>query len=248
MGGSISVESTPGQGSTFSFELPYAEATCPPRPGCGERADLVGRRLLVVDDNASNRRILANQTNGWGMDTQAVDSGAAALQLIDSGSRFDAALIDVQMPGMEGVTFTREVRRRLSASQLPLIVLTSHGSTAQAFAGLDVACVLSKPARAEVLQSALRNLFQSKATPPITDATPAGSGEAVSAAPTTTMAGADSAGGAPAVKPQMRILLVEDMEINQQVATLLLSRLGYTPVIANNGVEALEAVAKENST
>jgi PAS domain S-box-containing protein len=248
MGGRIGVESTPGQGSTFSFEIPYSATTCPPRAGLGERAELVGRRLLIVDDNASNRRILANQTNGWGMDTQAVESGAAALQLIDSGTRFDAAIIDVQMPGMDGITLAGELRRRLSASQLPVIALTSQGSTSQAFAGLDVARVLSKPARAEVLQSALRDLFQPNATPD-TAAANAGSGKAASAASAKTATAAAGAGGtadAPALKPAMRILLVEDIEINQQVATLLLGRLGYTAAIANNGVEALEAVAKES--
>ena len=233
MGGRIGVESTPGQGSTFSFEIPYTAATCPPPPNLGHGSELVGRRLLIVDDNASNRRILANQTRGWGMDTQAFASGVEALELIDSGTRFDAALIDVQMPVMDGITLAGELRRRLPASQLPLIALTSQGSTSQAFAGLDVARVLSKPARAEVLESALRDLFQPK---PATSGANAGVVEAANGAAST---------GAGAEKPAMRILLVEDMEINQQVVTLLLGRLGYTAAIANNGVEALEAVAKE---
>ncbi len=247
MGGRIGVESTPGQGSTFSFEIPYAATNCPPRTNLGDGSELVGRRLLIVDDNASNRRILANQTRGWGMDTQAVASGVEALQLIDSGTRFDAVLIDVQMPGMDGITLAGELRRRLPASQLPLIALTSQGATAQSFAGLDVARVLSKPARAEVLQSALRDLFQPKPTSNSSAATSgqgAGSGAAASAASAT--AGVQSGTDAGAEKPAMRILLVEDIEINQQVATLLLGRLGYTAAIANNGVEALEAVARES--
>jgi CheY-like chemotaxis protein/two-component sensor histidine kinase len=254
MGGRIGVESTPGQGSTFSFEIPYAATNCPPRTSLGDGTELVGRRLLIVDDNASNRRILANQTRGWGMDTQAVASGVEALQLIDSGTRFDAALIDVQMPDMDGITLAGELRRRLPASQLPLIALTSQGATAQSFAGLDVARVLSKPARAEVLKAALRDLFQPKPasnTAAATSGQGAGSGEAASAPPATaatTAVGASVQSGAdaPAEKPAMRILLVEDIEINQQVATLLLGRLGYTAAIANNGVEALEAVARES--
>ena len=238
MGGRIGVESTPGQGSTFSFEIPYAATNCPPRTGLGDGSELIGRSLLIVDDNASNRRILTNQTRGWGMDTQAFASGVEVLQLIDSGTRFDAALINVQMPGMDGITLAGELRQRLPASQLPLIALTSQGSTSQAFAGLDVARVLSKPARAEVLQSALRDLFPTKpATAGASAGQSAASGAAASGAAST---------GAGAEKPAMRILLVEDMEINQQVATLLLGRLGYTAAIANNGVEALEAVARES--
>ncbi|MCS6273299.1 MAG: CHASE domain-containing protein [Opitutus sp.] len=240
MGGRIGVESTPGQGSTFSFEIPYESAACPPRAGEGDRAVLAGRRLLIVDDNDSNRRILASQCSGWGLDAQTVDSGAAALQLIDAGTRFDAALIDVQMPGMDGLTLAAELRRRLPASQLPLLVLTSQGTTAQAFAGLDVARVLSKPARAEVLRGALGELFQPKPTKAKADAAGAAAANGNSG-----VAGAETGADAPTLKPALRILLVEDIEINQQVATLLLGRLGYTAAIANNGVEALEAVAKE---
>ena len=234
MGGRIEVESTPGQGSTFSFEIPYEATACPAGAGpAHDPAVLQGRRLLIVDDNATNRRILASQARAWGLEAHAAASGPEALQLLDAGTRFDAALIDVQMPGMDGITLATELRRRLPASQLPLLALTSHGTASQAFAGLDVARVLSKPARAAVLHAALCELFQPKPKPV----------EAVGPADPVAVT---SAGDASAeLNPALRILLVEDIEINQQVATLLLGRLGYTAQIANNGVEALEAVARE---
>lgn len=237
MGGRIEVASTLGQGSTFSFDLPYEAATCVPRTAMAEGAELAGRRLLIVDDNATNRRILAKQVGSWGLVAETVESGTAALKLIDAGTRFDAALIDMQMADMDGLTLAAELRGRLPASQLPLLVLTSQGTTAQVFAGLDVARVLNKPARAEVLHAALSNVFQPKASEAKAPATNATS--------TPSLTGADSAEGAATLKPPMRILLVEDIEINQQMATLLLGRLGYTAAIANNGVEALVAVARE---
>jgi CheY-like chemotaxis protein len=120
-----------------------------------------------------------------------------------------------------------ELRERLPASRLPLLALAAMGTPTTAFTGLDVARVITKPTRARGLQTALCELFYSK---------PAG--EAV----TTRAASPDEAG--PGLNPNLRILLVEDIEINQQVATLLLARLGYSAAIANNGLEALEAVAR----
>ena len=239
MRGHIEVESVLGQGTTFSFEIPYVAAPCPPRADLGDPSVLAGRRLLIVDDNATNRRILASQARGWGLEAHTVASGLQALQLIDTGRRFDAVLIDVQMPGMDGITLAAELRRRLPASQLPLLALTALGNSSLALAGFDVAQTITKPARKEVLHAALHEIFKPQRLPakelaaaPAVDAVVAGGV-------------ANGAPEAPATNPALRILLVEDIEINQQVATLLLGRLGYTTQIANHGVEALEAIARE---
>ncbi len=235
MGGRIAVDSTPGQGSTFSFEIPFSAAPSPASPYLREHASLVGRRVLIVDDNATNRRILASQARSWRLEAQTAASGPEALAWLDQGERFDAALIDMQMPGMDGLALAAELRRRLPASQLPLLALTSLGTASAAFAGLDVAQVITKPARASILETALCALFQSKTAPVPREA----------AAASEAAANAKAEAGA-GLKSSLSILLVEDIEINQQVATLLLGRLGYSAQIANNGVEALEAVARES--
>ena len=227
MGGRIGVASTLGQGSTFSIEIPYLGVAGPPPPDPSELAVLAGRRLLIVDPNATTRRILTDLARSWGLTPQTAASGPEALQWLDHGAHFDAALLDLKVPGRDGLTLAAELRERLPASRLPLLALAAMGTPTTAFTGLDVARVITKPTRARGLQTALCELFYPK---------PAG--EAV----TTRAASPDEAG--PGLNPNLRILLVEDIEINQQVATLLLARLGYSAAIANNGLEALEAVAR----
>jgi len=228
MGGSIWVESVEGEGSNFQFEIPCQPVASGPSHYLGRRASVLSdRRVLVVDDNATNRRILTMQTARWGMQPRAASSGAEALSWLDAGERFDAAILDVQMPGMDGYALAAEIRKRLSAAQLPMLILSSQGLPGTQAAALQIAQVLTKPTKAQVLQESLQKLFD-HAPPP---------------------AAVPAAGQAPA-KPAarlaqevpLRILLAEDNVVNQRVASLILNGLGYDIQVVGNGQEALEAL------
>ncbi len=228
MGGRIWVDSVTGNGSTFTFEIPCEAAPYCPRPyNSATEPSFAGRRLLIVDDNSTNRRILSRQTQSWGFVPREVASGAEALALLDAGDPFDVAVIDVQMPGMDGYTLAAEIRRRRSAERLPIVALTSIGAHLHAFQGLDVAQVLTKPAKSAVLHTALHTVLQPK--------------RATAVAPTAPSTGTVKL----AELHPFRILLAEDVVINQRVALLLLGNLGYQAEVAANGLEVLAAVASQ---
>jgi PAS domain S-box-containing protein len=224
MGGRIWVESETGKGSNFQFEIPL-EAAPHAAPPARKTVGLAARKLLIVDDNATNRRILTLQTQRWGMLPQAASSGAEALAWLDAGQAFDAAIIDVQMPAMDGYMLAAELRKRRSAAALPVLALTSLGDTGHRFAGLGVAQTLMKPTKATVLFDALCGLFD-RLPPP-----------------------AAAAGGDKPKAPKLgelvplKVLLAEDNEVNQRVATLMLTGLGYQRELAGNGIAVLDAVA-----
>jgi CheY-like chemotaxis protein len=128
MGGAISVTSEVGRGSTFAFTI-RALSSGVRRKAAAEEVDqaLHGRRLLVVDDNETNRSILSLHTQRWGMEVTACDSGQAALNLLQGGEKFDVAVIDMVMPGMDGLELTEKLREIPQAKKMPVIVLNSGG-------------------------------------------------------------------------------------------------------------------------
>jgi PAS domain S-box-containing protein len=235
MGGRIWVESKEGEGSDFQFDIP-CESAAGPNPYVSRRpANLAGRRLLVVDDNATNRQILTLQTRRWGIQAQAAASGAQALQWIDEGQQFDGAILDVQMPHMDGYTLAAELRRRRETLDMPILVLTSLGTVGNR-PELGIAQTLNKPVKAQALFEALSSLFEFVPT--------ASSPAALEPAPAAATANKD--------KPRLandyplRVLLAEDNIVNQRVAQLLLGGMGYQIEIVENGQLALDAVAAAN--
>jgi PAS domain S-box-containing protein len=239
MGGHIWVESEIGAGSNFQFEIPlHAVQTGPIAWSSAGDQKLSGKRVLVVDDNATNRRIIDLQTTRWGMHPVSVASGEQALALLSSGEYFDVALLDVQMPGMDGYELAARIRQSHDAAKLPLLVLTSQGMDGVRSRELGVAQTLSKPIKSAQLMAALSRVLDRPAS--------SSRSQAMSGVPTSLPAPLNAMASPPAPTKAklsdahpMRILLAEDNLVNQRVATLILQGLGYQIEVAANGAIAL---------
>ncbi|MCB8958156.1 MAG: response regulator [Nocardioides sp.] len=221
MGGELGVSSTPGVGSTFwalvPLDLAVEPATVSPPPAEG----LGGLRVLVVDDNQTNRVILHDQLTAWGMHVDAVDSGPTALAMmrtaLHEGRRYDLGLLDLCMPHMDGLELGRRISGDPDLAGTPLVLLTSGPDVGRTEANaVGISASLTKPVLLTRLRTVLRSI--------VATAAPAAP---VAAAPTPTSG-------------RGRVLVVEDGEINQLVATGILESLGYDVTVADDGLLALE--------
>jgi len=231
MGGRIWVESEVGRGSTFSFTIKAGVvASQPQRFVGGGEASLQGRRLLVVDDNATSRRILTELAVRWGMAAVALETPAEALSRLRGGEAFDLAILDMQMPEMDGVMLAERIRQVPAGAGLPLVLLSSIGRREES---PHFAAYLSKPAKSSQLFDTLVEVLWragSRRSP--------GGGRGA-AAPT------GPAAPVPAAVPGERILLAEDNTVNQKVALLMLRNLGCRADVAADGLEVLEAARRQ---
>ena len=220
MGGTIGLESEPGHGSTFWFELELPVVR--PAAKDNRRApDITGRRVLAVDDNATNLLILTEQLRSWGCTVLRATNGRETLLALEQDPWIELVVLDMQMPEMDGLQTLAALRKLAPYSNVPVILLTSMvGVNFVAPDGtLGFSSVITKPVRQSILYNALiRALGQSAAE---------------SARP-------DS--GIPEGKPliDLRILLAEDNAVNQKVAKNLLERMGAVVDCAGNGFEALQ--------
>ncbi len=230
MGGALWVESLEGQGSTFFFTLRAQIDPQPPSPKVVTPISVLqGCHLLVVDDNAPNRQILELQLKSWGMTTVAVDSGAVALDTL-AGQRFDLAILDMQMPEMDGLTLAQAIRQRFPQRPLPLVMLTSLGWP-QSTADPDLfAAYLTKPVKQAQLMAALATALVGRSQP-------------VRVIPRPVPGGFDPTLGQ---RYPLRILLAEDNVVNQKVALQILRRLGYRADVAANGLEVLTMLEQQS--
>jgi signal transduction histidine kinase/DNA-binding response OmpR family regulator len=243
MGGTMGVASDVGRGSTFSFGVVTEAAAASPadggRPATAAAPVLRGRRLLVVDDNATNRLVVVRHAERWGMVARETGSPREALAWIERGDPFDVGVLDVRMPEMDGLALAQAIRRTRDARALPLALLSSLGRREAGAEAAGVGAVLVKPIKPSHLCETLVALVRAASGAPGGDA--AGAARAARAA------------RAPQLDPQMaqrvplRILIAEDNAVNQKLALRLLQRLGYgadAVEVAANGLEALAALER----
>jgi two-component system, sensor histidine kinase and response regulator len=230
MGGSIAVESQSGKGSTFWFTARFERQPGESAAAPGAVTRLAGRRVLVVDDNATNRQILRQQLSHWGLRVSTVEDGPRALLALEAAAAseapFDLAVLDFKMPDMDGLCLGRAIKENARLSAVKLVLLTSFGQKGHGAEATraGISGYLTKPVDEADLHDCLVEIL----------------------------------GGAPAGpslvtrhslrenRPPLtaRILVAEDNEVNQKVAVRILEKLGYRVDVADNGKEAVEAVAR----
>ena len=232
MGGTIDVESHPGRGSTFWFTVRFERQSPEAMPLSVPPARLAGRRVLVVDDNATNRQILKQQLGYWGLRSTAVDTGAKALAALleaaAEGHPYDIAILDMKMPQMDGLALGRAIKEEPSLAGVRLILLTSfgqrgHGAEASR---IGIAAYLTKPVDEADLYDCLVEVL--------------GEGQGKRAPHLVTRHSLRE------LRPPVaaRVLVAEDNEVNQKVAVRILEKLGYRVEVAEDGREALEACVR----
>jgi two-component system, sensor histidine kinase and response regulator len=255
MHGQIGVDSEPGCGSTFWFTVRFGK-----QAEQGEQADrnvavtrravedglLRGLRVLIVDDNATNRTILHHQLSGWGMvDDAAADAAEALVKLrhaAASGAPFPLAVLDMQMPGMDGLSLARAIKADAAIASTRLIIMTSLGQRHDCISlqAAGVARCLTKPVKQIHLFDCVLNVMADQLE--TIAARPCRSHHAGVSAPA--RMSLPAVGVAARSRPRGRVLLAEDNPVNQRVALHQLARLGYAAEAVGNGQEAVAALAQ----
>jgi GAF domain-containing protein/DNA-binding response OmpR family regulator len=217
-----------GQGATFHFTIRAPLAELPPqnrRDFIGTQPELQGRRVLVVDDNATNRRVLNLQMAKWGMAPRDTESPAEALRWVRAGERFELAILDMHMPEMDGLQLARQIRDGNPA--LPLVLFSSLGRREAGDTEGLFSAYLAKPVHQSQLFDTLVGLLAQGAVPrEVKAAKPRIDAELAQRHP-------------------LRILLAEDNVVNQKLALRILAQMGYRADLASNGIEAVESVQRQ---
>ncbi len=225
MGGTMWVESVKGQGSTFHFTI-HAQALTtllrPRRDLDSAQPLLTDKRVLIVDDNSTNRRILVTYLRNWGMLTRDTALPQEALQWIQRGDPFDIAILDMHMGEMDGIALAQAIRNANGA--LPLVLFSSLGHREEAAL---FNAQITKPIKPSLLYDTLLNLFARETT-----IVPEGEPKMALDANLST-------------KHPLRILLAEDNAVNQKLALRLLQHMGYRADVAGNGLEVLQSLERQ---
>lgn len=228
MGGGIRVESKEGQGTTFYFTINLEQADIPKNIDIERSVDLLkGKEVLIVDDNQTNRLVLTKMLESWNLSPVAFGSAHDTIKALSTQQKFDLALVDVQMPEMDGITLTETIRKMEQRKNLPIILLSSVVQTDMDFKPIEnlYSAFLTKPIKKNQLLKVMLQvmghnieLIRKK-----TFKLDKGLGE----------------------KNPLRILMAEDNLINQKVAVKLLDKMGYKADVVANGLEVLEALQRQ---
>ncbi len=229
MGGDINVESRPGVGTTFSFNILTTASEQPQRKYVHyNHPELDGKQILIVDDNTTNRRILHTQLEQWKLTPVLAASGREALGMLEAGSRFDLVITDMHMPEMDGVDLTKRIKQL--RPQLPVVLLSSIGDEhSRKFPNLFNA-VLNKPIKQQALYRCIMQELKAKDK---YEATINGESSIKNHANL-------------AERYPLNILIAEDNIINQRLMVHVLNKLGYQPQLAEDGQQVLEKVVQHN--
>jgi PAS domain S-box-containing protein len=228
MNGVIDVESTPGQGSYFRFSIEAGTSAADEQDESlkTDLPALCGKQVLVVDDNVTNRCIMEKYLRLWGARPVLASTGFEALVILENHPPFELALLDMFMPGMDGLELARAIRERPAFYDLPLIMLTSSMGHDEEFRKFDFSAVLFKPLKPAVLCRTLIDVLMRL--------------------PSRKAASQKIKSSVREEARPLRILVAEDNLVNQRVCMLLLKKLGYTADMAVNGEEALLAVEQSS--
>ncbi|MFW9264492.1 PAS domain S-box protein [Nostoc sp. CALU 546] len=224
---STSPDSSPGSIFYFTITTKVAaqseQAELSTSPG-----QLASKRLLIVDDNFTNRQILRLQAESWKMETYTAKSGKEALAELAKGTQFDIAILDMQMPEMDGITLARQIRKQSGCQNLPLVILTSLGrvETFSDFNDVQFAASLSKPIKQSQLYDVITRILGNQPIQASISHSPLVDRHLAHRLP-------------------LRILLAEDTVVNQKVALLMLQKMGYGADVVTNGLEVLKALQKQ---
>jgi PAS domain S-box-containing protein len=234
MGGTMWVESTgiQGEGSTFHFTILVkidAQLELDSSEVENEIVEMAGKKILIVDDNKTNRQILTHQIESWSMLPTAASSGSMALELIHQGLVFDLAILDLQMPVMDGLSLAREINKEQAGKEIPLILLSSLGYQDSGNESVKFSAYLTKPVKPSLLYDTLAGLVSKND------------------APMTRYKGSSTHYDHELGKRHpLRILVAEDNLINQKVALSILDKIGYRADVVGNGLEALDALHRQS--